>query len=123
MIKFSQQKCPNSLLIRIIAYLDDLEVVNSASKKRKIHKITGFYFSLANFGQVSRLRDVYPLIIVNNEDYKRHGPDKILEPLINDLKKIENGVEIVLYKKVYKVLFYVFKFEYFIEIKLAFENH
>lgn len=73
--------------------------MNPLGSKTSIHKLAAFYFSLQNFPPVenSQLSSIYLLILAYSEDVKNmNGFDKILEPFIRDMKKLESEEGVVL---------------------------
>lgn len=89
------QENPNA--IRIILYVDDIEVVNPLGSKTKIHKLSAFYFSIDNLSNFNgKLENIFLLALCYAEDIKKYGYKKILEPFMNELKLLEEGVQIQL---------------------------
>lgn len=77
--------------IRIILYIDDFEVCNPLGTSRKKHKITAVYWMLGNIpsqGQ-STLTSIYLAVLCKAVDTKTFGYEKILEPLLTDLRTLE----------------------------------
>lgn len=87
---------PNA--IRIDLYYDDIEIVNPLGSKKGLNKLGVFYFKIQNFPPMfnSCLQNIYILLICYSWDIKRYGFKKILGQLINDLKKLEIGINIKL---------------------------
>lgn len=81
---------PNAL--RVNLYYDEIEVVNPIGSKTGIYKLGMFYFTLQNFPLHfnSNLNNIFVLMIVYYEDIKEYGWEKILEPLLNELKILES---------------------------------
>jgi len=87
----------NSFLVgenpRIILnlYVDDFEVCNPLGTSRKKHKLCAVYWILANLppGSHSSLSSIYLSILCKTEDVKTYGYDRIFEPLMQDLKTLE----------------------------------
>lgn len=86
------QDHPNAL--QIVIYYDDVEVSNPLASAAGIHKLGAFYFSLNNIDRkfISKVKNIYTTILAYSEDIKKYGMNKILCPLIQEMKKLENGV-------------------------------
>ena len=85
---------PNAL--RIIIYEDDVEPCNALSSRAGNNKISALYFKIQNLPRRfnASTKSVFPLIYAKSIDTKKHGYNKILLPLVEDLKKLEKGVTI-----------------------------
>lgn len=88
------EKHPDAL--RIIIYEDDVEPCNALSSRCGNKKIAALYFKVQNLPRQfnSSTKSVFPLIYAKSTDAKRYGYNRILEPLVEDLKKLENGVKV-----------------------------
>ena len=109
--KFSQhpllKKDPSFLQIAL--YYDDLEVCNPIGSRRIIHKLGNtlylimfdnsmcyfhctavFYFFLCNIDPMlrSKVRRIQLVAIAKSEHFKRYGANLILQPMIEDIKKL-----------------------------------
>ncbi|XP_055537683.1 uncharacterized protein LOC129725654 isoform X1 [Wyeomyia smithii] len=82
--------------IRLTIYQDDVELGNAFSSRAGINKVCNFSFKIQNIPEKwnSSPRTVFPLLYCNSIDVKKHGYRKILEPLISDLKRLENGITV-----------------------------
>ena len=90
-----------SSLARIHLYCDELEVCNPVGASKVKHKLACFYFYLGNIGSkhFSVLRNIFPVLLIESKKLKQHGYKKVLEPLIKDIKNLENsGIAIVNHK-------------------------
>lgn len=85
---------PNA--IRLDLYQDDVELGNPLSSRAGINKISVFNFKIQNMPDKwnSSPRSIFPLLYVTAVDAKKHGYNKILQPMIKDLQKLENGVTV-----------------------------
>lgn len=85
---------PNALRITLNA--DEIEIVNNLSSRAGKHKIAHFYIKIQNFGKCrdSTYNTNYLILSINSKVLKKHGYHKVLEPLISDLKSLENGVNL-----------------------------
>lgn len=83
--------------IQLIIYQDDMEIVNPLGSGKGVHKLTAYYYTLANLYPWSRSAvDPLQLILLCKEtDVAYFGLPRVLEPLIEELIKLENhGLEI-----------------------------
>lgn len=92
------QKYPNSL--RILLFIDDLGIVNPLGSKTKPNKLGAVYFIIQNIPEFlqSYFGGIHTLILYKVEDFKVHGFQPIMQPFLNDLKKLESdeGVEVII---------------------------
>lgn len=88
------QKNPN--VIRISLYQDDVELGNALSSRAGINKVSCFNFRIQNFPDRvnSSPKTIFPVIYCSSVDTKKHGYNKILQPLISDLKQLEDGITV-----------------------------
>lgn len=80
-------------------YVDDFETCNPLGTSRKVHKLCAVYWVLANLppGSHSSLSSIYLAVLCKTDDVKTYSYDKIFEPLLQDLKILEDlGVYIPL---------------------------
>ena len=87
-----------SMKLEIILYHDDFNVVNPLGNKTSKYKVSAVYFVLGNLPAKyrSRLTDIHLLSIVPTRLISKYGYEKVLEPLIKDLKTLETqGLDIV----------------------------
>lgn len=77
---------------QIQLYYDDFEPANPLGSKRGIHKIGCLYFVLRNLPPKfnSVLMNIHLVSLFHAQDQQKYGFDAILEPLLNDVKKLEN---------------------------------
>nr|XP_029713732.1 uncharacterized protein LOC115257890 [Aedes albopictus] len=82
--------------VRLSIYQDDVELGNALSSRAGINKVSVFDFKVQNFPPKwnSSPKTVFPLMYCTTIDAKKHGYNKLLKPLINDLKKLEEGVTV-----------------------------
>lgn len=82
--------------LRIIIYEDDVEPCNCLSSRAGNKKIAAMYFKIQNLQTQfnSSLKAVFPLMYAKASDVKQHGYNKILAPLVDDMKKLEKGVTV-----------------------------
>jgi hypothetical protein len=69
---------------------------NPLGSKKGKHQVTVFYWSLVNLPPQwrSQLKIIKLLGIVNSKLQKLHGCDYFLQPFINDIQKLAEGIEI-----------------------------
>lgn len=82
--------------VRLSLYQDDVELGNALSSRAGINKVSCFSVKIQNFPDRfnSSPKSIFPVIYCTSVDAKKHGYNKILQPLLFDLKKLENGVTI-----------------------------
>ncbi len=80
----------NPKALQIIAYYDELEIVNPIGTYVKKHKLGCLFFTLGNVRPRFRsiLKAINLLGVVKHEDIKKEGIDSFLAPFVNDLKKL-----------------------------------
>ncbi|KAL1480834.1 hypothetical protein MTO96_034651 [Rhipicephalus appendiculatus] len=81
--------------IFLLLYTDELELVNPLSGATGRHKILAVYFSVLNLHprHRSKLSSIHLLLVVEYRVVLRHGMEKVLQPLLQDLNLIQqNGV-------------------------------
>lgn len=86
---------PDALQIQL--YFDDFETTNPLGSKTKIHKLGAVYFTLKNLPPAwnSSLANIHLCLLFNSIDREVYGFDKILKPLLDDLRFLENSGLIV----------------------------
>lgn len=79
------------LRLSILLYCDDFEICNPLGTSRKKHKVTGVYWVLADIPSVLRstLSSIYLAVLCKADDVKKFGYPQVLEPLLSDLKSLE----------------------------------
>lgn len=82
---------PNA--IRLSIHLDDVEYCNPLGSRKSKNKLTNVYFKVQNFDPKinSSLDRIYLLMMIKSKYVKTYGYTKLLEPLLNDLKKLESA--------------------------------
>lgn len=83
--------------INLALYIDEFEVANPLGTSRNIHKIVGVYWIILNLQATFRasLTSIQLGALGNSHDVKEFGYERFLEPLIKDLKLIEdNGIHV-----------------------------
>ncbi|XP_076324162.1 uncharacterized protein LOC143232498 [Tachypleus tridentatus] len=89
------QENPDAL--KLLLYQDSFEIVNPLGSAKKKHKILAIYYTIGNLHPALRtLIDVQQLLLLcREEDFKTHGQEKILTPIMTDLLDLEaNGVDL-----------------------------
>lgn len=84
-------------IIQIQLYCDEYETVNPLGSKTGVHKLGGVYFSLRNVPPHfnSRLDHIHLLSLFYTIDLKTFGFNKILGPIVDDIKELElQGIKI-----------------------------
>ena len=77
--------------LSIILYVDDFEIANPLGTSKKIHKICGVYWTLANIPAKYRsvLHSTQLALLCNSNDVRQFGYQKVFAPLLADLKTLE----------------------------------
>lgn len=72
-------------------YIDDFEVCNPLGTSRKLHKITAVYWVVLNLPARFRsgLTSIQLALLGKSVDVKQYGYEKFLEPLLKDIKCLE----------------------------------
>lgn len=78
--------------VRLSLHIDDVEYCNPLGSRRGKQKITIISFKIQNFDDRinSRLDRVYTVIMVRSYLVKKYGFEKILQPLLEDLLKLQS---------------------------------
>ena len=79
--------------IKIILYQDAFEIVNPLGSARKKHKLLAVYMTLADLypHHRSTVDQLQLVLLCKEKDLKTFGWEKVLAPLIQDLKEIESA--------------------------------
>lgn len=79
------------LRLSLLLYCDDFEICNLLGTFREKHKVTGVYWVFADIPLVLRstLSSIYLAVLCKAGDIKEFGYSKVLEPLLSDLKSLE----------------------------------
>lgn len=82
----------NKFAFRLQIYFDEFDPCDAIGAKKGIHKLGGIYFTLRNFPPYlnSSLDNIFLIGIFYSSDLKTHQFSKILDPLVRDLKKLED---------------------------------
>lgn len=80
----------------MILYQDSFEIVNALISARNKHKILAIYFKINSIypAYCSCLNQIQLLMICNEKDVKLFGKHIIFRRLIDEVKELENGLEI-----------------------------
>jgi len=84
--------------LQLCLYYDECEVVNPLGSRRGIHKIGFIYMCLKNVSLMfnSRLNNIHIVAAFSSIDHAKYGFDKILAPVVRDIKQLEKGVDLTL---------------------------
>ncbi|XP_028412421.1 uncharacterized protein LOC114535241 [Dendronephthya gigantea] len=84
--------------IQIIAYYDEIEVVNPLGSKTSKHKLGCFYWILGNISPQYRstMRAIQLFAIAKYKYIKEFGIDNILRPFVDDVNKLASDGGVVL---------------------------
>ncbi|XP_065887419.1 uncharacterized protein [Dysidea avara] len=85
--------------LQLFLYFDELETCNPLGSKVKIHKLGAFYFALGNISPKyrSRISSIQLVALVKSHYISCYGMDTVLKPIVEDIKKLERGVDIVIH--------------------------
>lgn len=81
----------DEMRILLTLFIDDFELCNPLNTSRRKHKLCGIYWTLSNLppGSHSALSSIYLAALVKSDDVKKYGFDQVLQPLLQDLKTLE----------------------------------
>lgn len=71
-----------------------LQVGNPLGSKAGINKMTMYYIQILNIPNLSSLSNIHLALVAYSSDVKQFGHASVLRPLINDLKKLEEGIDV-----------------------------
>lgn len=88
------QKYPPNSVIPYILYVDDYQVNNPLGSHT--YSISGCYCSFPNMPDflLSQLKFIFNVAFISSKDLKKIGPERAFEPLVQELKKLEDGIVI-----------------------------
>ncbi|XP_036952445.1 uncharacterized protein LOC119018692 isoform X1 [Acanthopagrus latus] len=88
---FQQNFGENELHIALGLYIDDFELCNPLGTSKKIHKITAVYWVILNLPSKFRstLHSIHLALLGKTCDVKQFGFEKFFNPLVKDLKSLE----------------------------------
>lgn len=77
--------------LSILLYIDDFEIANPLGTSKKMHKVCGVYWTLANLPVKYRsaLHATQLALLCNSNDVRQFGYEKVFVPLLSDLKTLE----------------------------------
>ena len=78
--------------LQISFYNDDIELGNVLGSRAGINKLCMFYFMIKNILNTASLQHVHLALVAHSSDIKTYGFEKVMEPLICDLERLEKGV-------------------------------
>lgn len=81
----------DDLRLLLTLYIDDFEVCNPLGTSRRKHKLCGIYWTFSNLppGSHSVLSSIYLAVLSKSDDMKKYGYGQVLQPLLHDLKLLE----------------------------------
>lgn len=88
-----------SIDVPLMLYLDEFEPCNPIGSRKKIHKLTGIYFSIASLPPKlrSKLKSIFLYGLAYHSHVKKYGYDQVLSHLIHELKELhENNLQVQL---------------------------
>ncbi|KAK3928226.1 Uronate isomerase [Frankliniella fusca] len=84
-------------VIQVILFFDELEIANSLGSKTIIHKLATFFGQVINLPPEvsSQLSSIFLVALAHADDLKKDDAmEKVLTPLILELKKLAQGIEV-----------------------------
>lgn len=80
----------NNIAIEVVAYYDELEVVNPLGSYVKRHKLGCMFYFLANVRPQYRstLKQMQLVAVGKHEDIVKYGIDEFMKPFVEDVKKL-----------------------------------
>lgn len=84
----------NGNTLPLILYYDEIDVCNPIGTRASVHKLGMFYFTFGNIDLKfrSRLSAIRLVAITSSKNINRYGIDKILEPFLEDMMKLSEGI-------------------------------
>lgn len=107
MYVFSDNDKDKTLVIRITFYNDDVELVNPLGNKTSIHKMSAFYYCINNIGRIGTVQNIFWWGLCYSNDVYKYGFSKILRPFVEEMKKLEKGVDITIHGQKLKLMFII----------------
>lgn len=104
----TKDKFPGKFVIPLMFFFDDFEINNPIGSRKSINKISAIYCKmLAIPPQYSSLIDnIFLVALHKSRHLNSFGSDKILAPVINELKYLENvGISIKIENRIQQVYF------------------
>ena len=88
-----QHSDDESIDIPLIFYMDEFEPANPIGSRKKVHKLTAIYYTIGTIPPVQRseLRSIFLWGLFYHSHVKKYGYDKILTPLVNDIKTLQEA--------------------------------
>ena len=83
--------------LQVIAYYDELEIVNPIGSYVRKHKLGCLFFFLANVRPQFRstYKAIHLLAVARSQDIEKYGIDKFLTPFVEELKELYcDGIEV-----------------------------
>ena len=83
--------CGEELRLSLLLYYDDFKICNPLGNSHKKQKVTGVYWVFADIPSVLRstLSSIYLSVLCKADDIKKFGYPQVLDPLLSDLKRLE----------------------------------
>lgn len=76
----------SGVILKLILYQDDFEVVNPFGSAKKKHKIVGVYFALANYEPFFRSSGDHLQLLHTEQDMKYFGHEKLFSRMLSDMR-------------------------------------
>lgn len=85
------------IIIRLLMYLHEIEVCNALGPKTTKHKVMGYYMRIMNGGFKGHLDEIFTYAFVHSEFIKKYKYNKVFVPLVEEILKAKDGIEIYLH--------------------------
>ena len=95
----------DGITFQIMLYADEFETVNPLGSKTGNQKLVAIYMTLRNLPPEfnSCFSNIHLVALVHADDVKTYGYNKVLEPVVNELKALEVGVPMAIADEVQTV--------------------
>lgn len=95
----------SAIVIPYVLYFDDFQINNALGSHT--YSICGCYihFPIIPKHLLSQLQFIFPAAFISTSNLKEYGNERSFHPLVEELKQLELGIEIVLGSSVRKVHF------------------
>jgi len=84
----------DGITFQVMLYADEFETVNPLGSKTGNQKLVAIYMTVRNLPPEfnSCFSNIHLVALVHSNDVKTYGYNKILEPVVNELRELETGI-------------------------------